>query len=56
MSSRSRQIENYARECVNLAALAKARPVRDKLIALARDWMQAAMDEEDRPSPAAMLS
>jgi len=38
---------NYARECVRLAGHAETPEARDKLIELARVWMDAAMTEQD---------
>jgi hypothetical protein len=40
---------NYARECVRLAGHAETPEARDKLIELARVWMDAAMTEQDMP-------
>jgi len=37
----------YARECVRLAGQAETPELRDKLIELARVWMDAAMTEEE---------
>jgi len=47
----------YARECVRLARLTTAQEIREKLFALARDWMAAALDDRhvSSPPPALMV-
>jgi len=46
MPSEAKKYLDYARECVRLAGHAETADARDKLIALARVWMDAAMTEE----------
>jgi len=50
MSSGSKDFEEFARDCVRLAGQADSAQLREKLLSQARDWMQAAMDEEDAAS------
>jgi hypothetical protein len=47
----------YARECVRLARLASDQQIREKLFAIARDWMAAALDDRhvSSPPPALMV-
>jgi hypothetical protein len=48
MPRASQQLQDYARECVRLAGLPHVAPeVREELFRMAREWMQAAMDQED---------
>jgi hypothetical protein len=47
MSSAGSQFEEFARECVRLAGQAKSPELREKLFAMAREWMRAVMDEQD---------
>jgi hypothetical protein len=57
MLSEARKYHAYAHECVRLAGQAKTPELRDRLIDLARIWMDAALTEEGaeekagRPSP-----
>jgi hypothetical protein len=44
---------DYARECARLAALVHDQIVRDRLFAMAREWMAIAMHEEKLPQPVA---
>jgi hypothetical protein len=46
-SGSAHEFEEFARDCVRLAEQADTQALRDKLLNLAREWMQAAMDEED---------
>ena len=45
--SSSKEFEGYARDCVRLAGQADTPLLREKLLQMAREWMQAVMDEED---------
>jgi hypothetical protein len=47
----ARESENCARECVRLAGLTQEQDIRERLLEMARAWMQTAMDEEDRAPP-----
>ena len=47
MSSAGSQFEEFARDCVRLAGQAKSPELREKLFAMAREWMRAVMDEQD---------
>ena len=47
MLSEAKKYHDYARECVRLAGLAETPELRDKLIDLARVWMDAALTEEE---------
>jgi hypothetical protein len=47
MPSEAAKYLEYARECVRLAGHAVDEVERDKLLELARTWMQAAMTEEE---------
>jgi hypothetical protein len=47
MRSQADKYLEYARECVRLAGHAEGGAERDKLVELARVWMQAAMTEEE---------
>ena len=47
MLSEARKYHAYAHECVRLAGQAKTPELRDKLIDLARIWMDAALTEEE---------
>jgi len=55
--SEAKKYHDYARECVRLAGRAQTPELRDKLIDLARVWMDAALTEEEaeekaqRPTP-----
>jgi hypothetical protein len=44
----SKEFEEYARDCVRLAGQPKIPPdVRNQLFHMAREWMQAAIEEEE---------
>jgi hypothetical protein len=45
MSPAAREFEDFARDCVRLAGEAENSELRERLLKIARDWMQAAMDE-----------
>ena len=47
MLSEAKKYHAYARECVRLAGRAQTPELRDKLIELARVWMDAALTEEE---------
>jgi hypothetical protein len=47
MSSEAKKYHGYARDCVRLAEAAETPERRDRLIDLARIWMDAALTEED---------
>jgi len=47
MRSEAEKYHAYARECVRLAARAETPELRDKLIDLARVWMDAALTQEE---------
>jgi hypothetical protein len=47
MLSEARKYHGYARECVRLAGQAETPEQRDRLIDLARIWMDAALTEEE---------
>jgi hypothetical protein len=48
MSSESaKEFEEFARDCVRLAQQADTPELREKLFNLAREWMRAAMDDEN---------
>ena len=44
-------MEDHARDCVRLACGVKDPVVREQLLQMAREWMAAAMDEENRREP-----
>jgi hypothetical protein len=46
MSSGSKDFEDFARDCVRLAGQADCAELREKLLNQAREWMQAAMEED----------
>ena len=47
--SSATDFETYARDCVKLAEQADAPPeLREQLLQMAREWMQAMMEAEDR--------
>jgi hypothetical protein len=50
MATESECIE-YARECVRLAGLTDDPDIRDRLLETARDWMAAAMGEDEAAAP-----
>ena len=45
--SAAKEFEAFARDCVQLAAQADTPELREKLLSMARDWMRAAMEEDD---------
>jgi hypothetical protein len=47
MSKSAKEFEEFARDCVRLAEQADTPALREKLLGLAREWMQAVMDVED---------
>jgi hypothetical protein len=47
MPSEAKKYLEYARECMRLAGHAETPDTREKLIGLARVWMDAAMREEE---------
>jgi hypothetical protein len=47
MRSQAKKYHGYARECVRLAGAAETPELRDRLIDLARIWMDAALTEEE---------
>jgi hypothetical protein len=47
MRSEAKKYHGYARECVRLAGAAETPELRDRLIDLARIWMDAALTEEE---------
>jgi hypothetical protein len=51
MSSQANTYLTYARECVRLAEEASSLETRDKLLTLARDWMNSATVEEETTDP-----
>jgi hypothetical protein len=52
-SGTPKEFEDFARDCVRLAGQADTAELRRKLLNLAREWMQAAMDAEDTEARAA---
>jgi hypothetical protein len=48
MRSEAQRYENYARECVRQASQADTVELREKLLDLARVWMEAAITEEEQ--------
>jgi hypothetical protein len=53
MLSEAKRYHGYARECVRLAGAAETPELRDRLIDLARIWMDAALTEEEAEERAA---
>ena len=45
--SASKEFEAFARDCLQLAAQADTPELRERLLSMARDWMRAAMEEDD---------
>jgi hypothetical protein len=45
--SASKEFEAFARDCVQLAAQANTPELRERLLSMARDWMRAAMEEDE---------
>jgi hypothetical protein len=41
-----KEFEEYARDCVRLAQQADTPELRDQLLAMAREWMEALMKED----------
>jgi hypothetical protein len=48
--SAAKEFEAFARDCVQLAAQAGTPELRERLLSMARDWMRAAIEEDDAPS------
>ena len=49
--SSAKEFETYARDCVHLAEQPDAPPeLREQLLQMAREWMQAMMESEDESS------
>jgi hypothetical protein len=47
--SSGKDFEHYARECVKLAEQPNTPPeLQEQMLQMAREWMQAMMDEEDK--------
>jgi hypothetical protein len=46
-SGSAKEFEAFARDCVQLAAQADTPVLREKLLSMARDWMRAAMEEDE---------
>jgi hypothetical protein len=50
--SAAKEFEAFARDCVQLAAQADTPELRERLLSMARDWMRAAIEEDDAaPQP-----
>ena len=45
--SAAKEFEAFARDCVQLAAQAGTPELRERLLSMARDWMRAAIEEDD---------
>ena len=45
------QFEDYARECVRLASMTDSPELREQLLELAREWMNAVLEHEERNCP-----
>jgi hypothetical protein len=45
--SAAKDFEAFARDCVQLAAQADTPELRERLLSMARDWMRAALEDED---------
>jgi hypothetical protein len=52
MSSAANEFEEFARDCVRLAGRTDTPELREKLLNLAREWMQAVMEDEGRQQSA----
>jgi hypothetical protein len=50
------ECEGYARDCVQLAQLAKNPEHREQLLQMAREWMADAMHETNTPEPKSPLA
>ena len=48
MTVSDKDLEDYARDCVRLARLARDPTIRDRLMQMARDWMAEATHERKR--------
>lgn len=49
LSGTGKDFEHYARECVKLAEQPNTPPeLQEQMLQMAREWMQAMMDEEDK--------
>jgi hypothetical protein len=46
-SGKEKEFDSYARDCMQLADQADTSELREAMINMAREWMQAVMDEED---------
>jgi hypothetical protein len=46
-----KEFEEYARDCVRLAQQADTPELRDQLLAMAREWMEALMNEDATDGP-----
>jgi hypothetical protein len=60
MSSGGKEFEKYARDCALLANRVEKQEHRETLLEMAREWMQAAMEEDEErqvasPVPLARL-
>lgn len=47
-SGKEQEFDSYARDCMRLADQADTPELQEAMINMAREWMQAVMDEEDR--------
>jgi hypothetical protein len=47
-----KEFEEYARDCVRLAQQADTPELRDQLLVMAREWMEALMNEDATDEPA----
>jgi hypothetical protein len=47
----SKEFEEYAQDCIRLAEQSKSPELRDQFLELAREWMMAALDEQDELPP-----
>ena len=47
----AKEFEEHAHDCVRLAEQTKSPERRDHLLELAREWMTAALDEQDELPP-----
>jgi hypothetical protein len=45
--SAAKEFEAFARDCEQLAEQADTPELREKLLSMAREWMRAAMEEDD---------
>jgi hypothetical protein len=46
--SSATEFQDYARECVRLAGLANSRELRDQLLEMAREWMNALLEANEK--------